>query len=401
MSTKQNSLSDSEYVDEQLSAYLDGELPDHEAADLEQRLQSDVSLQQRLEALKNNWTLLEQLSHKKASADFAASTVEMVAIRSSSTPGDGANVFFWQKLPHWLLISIAALLSAVVGYLVTVTLVENRNSFLLENLGFLEYLPEYQLVEDVDFMDHLNQIEYFSSRAEVAPDPGIVPDSMDGVDQKRLRINGMALGRKRRLLSNYIDFQQISTDEQKQLLSLHRDLLSSNNAEIFSKVLIIYARWYQQLDPLEQVELTLRSNTDKIEYISNLAINAPPSTRVFTGKDAVIVMQWLEDVASRNEAKILRSVKKNQRDEIAGLPRREKSRRLVLLLIKNSNRKKVLLSGSDERIRYDLMKKQLSPTFQQSLANQDSIDGQIRLLIESIHRGYRDQRYRQRSRGSL
>lgn len=295
MSETPQSFDDSDKLDEQLSAYLDGELSNEEVANIKRRLRSDESLQRRLEALKNHWTLLDQLPRENASSNFAASTVEMVAIRASSASGGIEKSNFWRTktFPRWLLISSAAVLSGMVGYIMTISFVhmspgdgvaERQNRFLLDNLGFLEYFPAYQLVDDLEFIDHIHQIEYFSSRAKVAPDPGIVRSAKDSNEQKRLRIDGMGLGRKRLLLANYHEFEQLPIGEQQRLLKLHHDILSADAADIFSKTLITYAQWYQQLDPLEQVELALRSKKHKSRLCSTISKNAFPLYKIFYGR---------------------------------------------------------------------------------------------------------------------
>ena len=77
---------DAEQLNEQLSAYIDGELSPEETIVLEQRLAADEKLRKRLAGLKKNWGLLESLPRENVSSRFTASTVEMVAIRATLKP---------------------------------------------------------------------------------------------------------------------------------------------------------------------------------------------------------------------------------------------------------------------------------------------------------------------------
>ena len=315
MNDKNKYPDDSQRIDEQLSAYLDGELSEAEKHKLEEQIHNDPAIKHRFESLQKNWSLLDQLSTKEVNPDFAASTVEMVAIRSSGIPEVDCNKFSWKACPRWLLISGAAVIAVAIGYFTTIALIDDRNEVLLEHLVLLENLPEYQLVDDVTFVEQIGKIEYFSSRAEVAPYPGIVQDSVESEDQKRLRLNAMPYVKKRLLLDNYNSFQQIPSEEQIRLIDLHQDLSAAKDADTLSKLLVTYAHWYQQLDSRDQVELALRVDKDKILFIQKLVKEnspLPPSHSdpplFYSNKDRVTLMKWLEGVAIRNEEQILKHV---------------------------------------------------------------------------------------------
>ena len=263
---------DGEQLNEQLSAYIDGELSPAETVVLEQRLAADEKLCKRLAGLKNNWGLLESLPRENVSSRFTASTVEMVAIRATANNSlDTSTTIGWaSQNPRWFFILAAALLAGLFGYMATrvITntspvngLIENRNALLIKHLNFLEHFPEYQLADDIEFLTKLYQMEYFSSRTQVAAYPAIVKQAQDSNDEARTRILGMNSGEKNRVHRNYLGFLQLPEPEQKRLLILHDTLLAAPNTEVLSKVLMTYSRWYQQLDPLEQVEITLRTST--------------------------------------------------------------------------------------------------------------------------------------------
>lgn len=394
-----------EQLNEQLSAYIDGELSPEETVVLEQRLAADEKLRKRLAGLKNNWGLLESLPRENVSSRFTASTVEMVAIRATANNSlDTSTAIDWaSRNPRWLFILTAALLAGFFGYVVTrvITntspvngLIENRNALLIKHLNFLEHFPEYQLTDDINFLTKLYQMEYFSSLTQVAAYPAIVKQAQDSNEEARTRILGMNSGEKNRVHRNYLGFLQLPEPEQKRLLILHDTLLAAPNTEVLSKVLITYSRWYQQLDPLEQVEITLRTQNKKIEYIQELILSRAGEAKFITGNDLIIINRWLGDVALRNEKTILRAVDTNRADAISRLNNRDKSRQLVKLLVRLLNRNPKLLMNPNERKQYQLMKSSLSEAFQQNLDRQPNFERKINLLIEATRRAYRNNRSR-------
>jgi hypothetical protein len=69
---------DSDAIDEELTAYLDGELPVQDSASLEQRLVGDESLRTRLAELRKAYDLLDELPETPHSKSFTQTTIEMV-----------------------------------------------------------------------------------------------------------------------------------------------------------------------------------------------------------------------------------------------------------------------------------------------------------------------------------
>ena len=73
---------DLERMDEELTAYLDGELVGETLRAIEQRLASDELFRQRLQLLDRSWSLLDKLPKQEIDQKFAATTVEMVALHA-------------------------------------------------------------------------------------------------------------------------------------------------------------------------------------------------------------------------------------------------------------------------------------------------------------------------------
>ena len=394
------SSNESDLADEQLSAYFDGELSPDEKVRFEDRLARDGKLRSQLETLRANWILLENLSRKKVSSRFTASTVEMVAINAADKNSNQFTAFA-RRIPRWLWILIAALLSGISGYAVTGAItvmapvsrfLEDRNAFLLDHSSFLEHFPEYQLTDNIDFLRRLYEIDYFAARTQVASDPGLFKQGLDSPEETRRYILGMNSGEKNRLHQNYVRFLQLPQNEQVRLLQFHNTLLESNDAYILSKILVIYARWYQQLDPLTQVEITLRAKNKKVAYIQNVISSEEQKGRVVTKKDLIIMQRWLENAARRNENQILRFTDKNKRDAISKLNQTDKSRQLAILLRRYLKQNPVFLMNPMEQRQYQLMTAKLSDECQQNLSRLPKIEDRIQLILDATRKAYREQR---------
>ena len=82
MNDLQNTPATTATIDEELVAYLDGELDASGAARIERRLADDAAYRARLAQLERAWDMLDTLQRSEANDDFARSTVEMIAIKA-------------------------------------------------------------------------------------------------------------------------------------------------------------------------------------------------------------------------------------------------------------------------------------------------------------------------------
>ena len=82
MTNDNPSLAEASTIDEELVAYLDGELSRDQAARIERRMAEDPKYAARLNQLQRAWDLLDTLNRTEADDDFVHSTVEMVAVQA-------------------------------------------------------------------------------------------------------------------------------------------------------------------------------------------------------------------------------------------------------------------------------------------------------------------------------
>src|SRR5687768_2167257 len=83
MSDDKAQLAETTSIDEELVAYLDGELGPEEATRVERRMAEDPRYNARLNKLQRAWDLLDTLQRTEADDQFVHSTVAMVAIQAA------------------------------------------------------------------------------------------------------------------------------------------------------------------------------------------------------------------------------------------------------------------------------------------------------------------------------
>jgi anti-sigma factor RsiW len=156
MDQEQQAVADS--IDEELVAYLDGELDPQAAARVERRLADDASYRARLAQLQRAWDMLDTLQRADADDDFVRSTVAMVTVKAEGDAKTGAMRAVRKQSFAWLALVSVALISAAGTYALSYYSLSRDDRQLVQDLPVIERLDEYQAIAPlgVDFLERLN-----------------------------------------------------------------------------------------------------------------------------------------------------------------------------------------------------------------------------------------------------
>jgi anti-sigma factor RsiW len=140
-----------------LIAWLDGELDDVAAAELEARLATDSGLRRRLREHQRTWDMLDEVQATGPQGEFIKSTIEMVV---SAARRRRAR---WYRWPFRVAIALVAFLLPALATWQTVRWIQNRpyREF-VANLQFWENVDMYDQVESIEFLERLNSEGFFA-----------------------------------------------------------------------------------------------------------------------------------------------------------------------------------------------------------------------------------------------
>ncbi len=142
-------------AEEQLVAYLDGELDDESSRRIEERLTSDSTLRDKLSRLERTWDALDDLEQVEVDEDFAKTTIEMVALVAEEELQQEDEQRPARLRRRWLIGSAGLLSAWLVGFVAAWALWPDPNAPLIEDLPVLEHLDEYQQIDDIEFLELL------------------------------------------------------------------------------------------------------------------------------------------------------------------------------------------------------------------------------------------------------
>jgi hypothetical protein len=143
---------------ENLVAYLDGELEESEALEVERTLTESAEIRQEVEALARTWELLEQLPRVRASNEFTERTLASIQAASAQEETQPfISPVTRRKL--WTAALLGGLvLSAAAGFFLTNRGIPRPSETLLRDLPVIEKLDLYEEVGDVRFLEELKPL---------------------------------------------------------------------------------------------------------------------------------------------------------------------------------------------------------------------------------------------------
>lgn len=153
-------------IQQDLVAYLDGELADEKARQIEGLLSEDADAREEMRKLEGAWDLLDELPREEVSQTFTHTTVEMIALSAEGDVRREQAGLPRKRQGRMALAGAGALIAAATGFLAISLIWPNPNPELLRDLPLLEDLDAYRQVESIEFLRRLQQSGLFDEAEE-------------------------------------------------------------------------------------------------------------------------------------------------------------------------------------------------------------------------------------------
>ncbi len=148
---------------ERLVAYLDGELPESDARDVEQSLASDPAMRAEVEQLNRAWDMLDLLERPNASGEFSHRTLTALHVSGATTalPNEHSAaptvaIETTQpsrfKVPRLVAWSVGLVVVSLLGFVVGRLTARPDGDVWLDDLALIEQLDVYREIGDAQFL---------------------------------------------------------------------------------------------------------------------------------------------------------------------------------------------------------------------------------------------------------
>ncbi len=281
MSNENSNNPNLDVLDEELVAYLDGELEPKAAQRVENLLAGDSEAQKRLNQLASSWDLLDQLPRATVDDLFTRTTVEMVALAAEDEMAKTVAEEPAKQRMRLLGGGIAALVAVVVGFVAVALSLPDHNDELLHDLRVVRDLEMYRAVGDINLLKQFQTSRMFTEDAPSTtasaggPEkPAARPSNLslsipDSMESRRGWVEGLSAADKTELRREFEKFSALSASEQQSLRTLDAELHGAEQAEELRHIMLRYNEWLKTLQPSDRANLAEKSPEAKIEDIKS------------------------------------------------------------------------------------------------------------------------------------
>jgi anti-sigma factor RsiW len=161
-------LTTEEAIDQEIVAYLDGELDPTTAAQVERRMAEDPRYNARLIRLEKAWDLLDRLGTAEADDGFTHSTVAMVALKARDDAAAVTKAAGRRKAARWVGLAAVAVAAAGLTFFLVDRRLHRENRELVRDLPVIERLDEYRNLDSVEFLERLQKEGLFAAEVNDA-----------------------------------------------------------------------------------------------------------------------------------------------------------------------------------------------------------------------------------------
>jgi anti-sigma factor RsiW len=153
-------------IDEEIVAYLDGELDTESVARVERRLADDPRYNARLNQLQRAWDMLDNLRRTEADDDFVNSTVAMVAVQAEEVARTQALRAVRRRNFTWLALAAVLVLSMSTAFALFQRRLSRENRQLVRDLPVIERVDEYANIDSLEFVKQLQSENLFPAEVD-------------------------------------------------------------------------------------------------------------------------------------------------------------------------------------------------------------------------------------------
>ncbi len=157
---------ESNTIDEEIVAYLDGELDSVAEAQVVRRLSEDAAYRSRLGQLQQAWDMLDNLRRTEADDEFVQSTVAMVAVQAEVEAKTQKLRVQRRRNLAWLAIAAVTLFSVAGGFFAIHRRMTRENRNLIRDLPVVEHVDEYRYIDDIEFLKQLERENLFAAEVD-------------------------------------------------------------------------------------------------------------------------------------------------------------------------------------------------------------------------------------------
>jgi hypothetical protein len=371
-------------MQDELSAYLDGELDAESVRRVEQRLARDARFRDELRRLERAWQMLDRLPRAAVDENFTKTTIEMVALSASQEAEAIARALPRTKRRRRMagIASMAAAL--VVGFAVGSRIWSDPNEPLVQDLPVLANLDLYYQADDIRFLRLLEQENVFrdaDDEATGAPRPAPPAANADEAPAaRRASLAQLKPHEQQELLRKYERFQAMPAEEQQRLRDLQAQIGSDPNSARLHQVLARYHEWLKTITPSQRATLADLAPEERVAEIKSIQRRQEDAQRLqpLTREDRGQIRRWIDALIDQHRAELVAGISERYRKWFDEADPLQKRMALVYIIFGRSRDDAIESRVTQDDI--NRLAAELSPTARAELEKAETLEAKGKLV---------------------
>ena len=289
---------DLESVDEQLTAYLDGELSAEEASRIENRLVDDEGLRVRLAELRKAYDLLDELPETPHNQRFTRSTLELVIKDLSVTQSHVVNSIVkptnkadWWALPHVLILVGLFLVTGIASGFGLRWLKTNQE---LRDLGLIAGLPGMSGINELSIAIKLSEQKAAIDILKNQNRDRLVPAVPKSIAERKAWIENLTPLQIGKLANRREALDKLDRDTYARLSSIESQIENRPDSEQIQETIHVIGLVIDSFSSADRSDLDVLNQDQKTAYLKEKLCFA--AARVYatqiSPEDAKALDEW-------------------------------------------------------------------------------------------------------------
>jgi anti-sigma factor RsiW len=144
-------------IDEELIAYLDGEIDATGRLRVERRLAEDAAFRERLRRMQQAWEALDLLPRASAGEEFTSSTMTLVVAEQEVAATQAVQQLKSRQGRHWRWGVAATVAAVALGFGLVYRTLTTEDQALVKDLPVIERVDQLHNTPSVEFLTQLQQ----------------------------------------------------------------------------------------------------------------------------------------------------------------------------------------------------------------------------------------------------
>ena len=260
-------------LDEQLVAYLDGELSREELRALEKRLGAEPALRDRLRDLQNGWEMLDDLPLAASSGSLLETTILMAAVDGEVSSNPSRLKFSKNKFYRFFAVVAVTVASFLLGLAATKgrDYIRYRNQ--LRDLPIAMHLDAYLHASDLDLMRNLAEMQQWKEANEIADTLGEwdfhLADQLDAtsLDSRQACLVMLPTEDQKTVSAKWERFEKISPDDRREIYHVAAFVATQEDPRMLLKTMDRFAAWRESLPASERDFFASGTDAQRQEFL--------------------------------------------------------------------------------------------------------------------------------------